>query len=378
MAWRDAFTRFLNRFRALARKELLAIWSDPSSRAILFVPIIIDSLTFGYVATFDLSKVPYAVHDQSRSPASISLLAHLDGTGFFKRVANVDTNADIERVIDTQKALMVVQIGPRFEQQLAAGENAPIQILLDARNSTTANSAVAYVNQVVDGFNTNLRQAHGAGDPALALETRAWFNPNLRTRWTIAPGLIALLSAIQTLVLTALSVAREREQGTFDQLLVTPLTSVEIMLGKAVIPMLIGLAQSTIVLLITRFWFEIPMAGSLIALYGGLAIYVLAIVGMGLSVSAVANNMQQATFYSFALIIPMVLLSGFITPVGSMSPAMQFLTLANPIRFGMDIVRRIYLEGVGLDTVALDFVPLVLIAIVTLSTATWLFRNRVA
>ena len=372
----ETIIRFLARFLALSRKEFLSVWNDPSGRAILFVPILIDSMLFGYVATFDLSKVPYAVLDQNRSPTSISLLAHLDGTGFFRRVATLETTADMERVVNAQKALMVVRIGPRFEEQLLAGANEPIQIILDARNSTTANSAVAYVNEIVDAFNAEQRQQRGGGEPVLVMETRAWFNPNLLTRWNFVPALIAMLSAMQTLVLTALSVAREREQGTFDQLLVTPLTSTEVMIGKAIVPMLIGLAQATIVLLITSFWYEIPMAGSLLTLYTGLSIFVLAIVGMGLSISAVAANMQQAMLYSFGVMIPMVLLSGFMTPVASMSHAVQIGTQLNPMRHGIDFVRRVYLEGVGLGTLTADLIPLLLIAVVTLTTAAWLFRHR--
>jgi ABC-2 type transport system permease protein len=361
----ESFISFLARFRALSRKEFLSVWNDPSGRAILFVPILIDALQFGYVATFDLSKVPYAVLDQNRSPTSISLLAHLDGTGFFRRVATLETAADIERVVNTQKALMVVRIGPRFEEQLLAGANEPIQIILDARNSTTANSAVAYVNAIVDSFNSEQRQLHGGGEPMLVMETRAWFNPNLLSRWNFVPALIALLSGMQTLFLTALSVAREREQGTFDQLLVTPLTSTEVMIGKSIVPMLIG-----------RFWYEIPLVGSLLTLYAGVSIFVLAIVGMGLSVSAVAANMQQAMLYSLGLMIPMVLLSGFMTPVASMSRAVQIGTQLNPMRHGIDFVRRVYLEGAGLGTLTADLVPLLLIAVVTLTMAAWLFRNR--
>ena len=375
-AWVDALLRFLARFLALSRKEFISLWNDPSGRAILFIPIVIDSMLFGYVATFDLSKVPYAVLDQNRSPTSISLLAHLDGTGFFRRVATLETAADIERVVNTQKALMVVRIGPRFEEQLLAGAKEPIQIILDARNSTTANSTVAYVNAIVDAFNTEQRQQRGGGEPVLVMETRAWFNPNLLTRWNFVPALIAMLCAMQTLILTALSVAREREQGTFDQLLVTPLTSTEIMIGKSIVPMLIGLVQATIVLLITSLWYEIPMVGSLLTLYAGISIFVLAIVGMGLSISAVAANMQQAMLYSFGLMVPMVLLSGFMTPVASMSRAVQIGTQLNPMRHGIDFVRRVYLEGVGLGTLTADLVPMLLIAVVTLTTASWLFRNR--
>jgi ABC-2 type transport system permease protein len=369
-------TDFLFRLLALVRKELMSVLKDPSSRIILLAPVLVQSLVFGYAATYDLSNVPYAVLDQSRSPTSAGLLARLAGTGFFRRVATLQTAADIAPAIDSQQALMVVQIGPRFEQQLMAGESTPVQIVLDARNSTTANAAAAAVGAVVDAFNLEQARQRGGVPPALTLETRAWFNPNLETRWNFMPALIASLSMLQTLLLTALSVAREREQGTFDQLLVTPLSPTEIMIGKSIPPMLIGLVQSTLVLLVTRFWFHVPMAGSLFDLYLGLAAFVIAGVGIGLSISALAATMQQAMLYTFVLLMPMMLLSGLRRPVSAMPKVLQIATLANPLRFGIDLVRRIYLEGVGLSAVAADILPLLLIAAITLPAAAWLFRNR--
>jgi ABC-2 type transport system permease protein len=171
-------------------------------------------------------------------------------------------------------------------------------------------------------------------------------------------------------------VAREREQGTFDQLLVTPLAPTEIMVGKAIPPILIGMLQSTLVLLVTRFWFGVPMAGSVWALYAALLMFMTAGVGIGLSISAVAASMQQAMLYTFVLLMPMMLLSGLTTPVANMPEVLQIATYVNPLRFGIDMVRRIYLEGVGLGVVLPDFVPLVVITAVTMPTAGWLFRNR--
>jgi ABC-2 type transport system permease protein len=269
---------FLYRLMALIRKELMSVLKDPSSRTILFVPVLLQSMLFGYAATYDLANVPYAVLDHSRSSTSAALLARLDGTGYFQRVRTLESVAQIAPMIDAQEALMVIQVDPLLEQKLSAGQSASIQLLLDARNSTTANSAAAYVGAIVDAFNADQRQQRGDAPPPLTIETRAWYNPNLETRWNFMPALIASLSMLQTLLLCALSVAREREQGTFDQLLVTPLSPLEIMIGKAIPPMLIGLVQSTLVLLVTRFWFHIPMAGSLVTLYVGLAAFIIAAV----------------------------------------------------------------------------------------------------
>ena len=369
-------TDFLLRVLALIRKETMSVLKDPSSRTILVVPVIIQSLVFGYGATYDLSNVPYAVLDQDRSPTSAALLARLDGTGLFHRVADLHTESEIAPAIDSQSALMVVRLGPRFESDLLTGKSTPLQLILDARNSTTAGAAAAAVDAVVATFNAEQARQRGGASAVLSLETRAWFNPNLETRWNFMPALIASLSMLQTLLLTALSVAREREQGTFDQLLVTPLSPAEIMIGKAIPPMLIGLVQATLVLIVTRFWFHVPMAGSLLTLYIGLAAFVVAGVGIGLSISALAVNMQQAMLYTFVLLVPMMLLSGLTTPVASMPQVLQMATLLNPMRFGIDLIRRVYLEGVGLGAVTSDLIPLLLFAAVTLPAAAWLFRNR--
>jgi ABC-2 type transport system permease protein len=367
---------FLRRVAHLCRKELLVILKDPSSRVILVVPALMQSLLFGYAATYDLTHVDYALLDQSRSGASTALIARLDGTGVFRRAATLDSPIQIAPVVNTRQALVVIQIGPQFEQQLNAGQQAPIQVILDARNSNTAGSAAGFVGAVVEAFNGEWRQRHGGAQAPVRIESRAWFNPNLETRWNFMPGMIAALSMLQTLLLTALSVAREREQGTFDQLLVTPLSPTEIMIGKAVPPVFIGLVQSTLVLLVTLLWFRVPMAGSLLTLYTGLVFFTVASVGIGLSISAVSANMQQAMLYTFVLIMPMMLLSGLTTPVSNMPRALQIATLANPLRFAIDLVQRVYLEGVGLLTVWHNLIPLFIIAAITLPLAAWLFRHR--
>lgn len=367
----------LRRIAALVRKELLAILSDRATRVIMVGPAIMQTLIFGYAATFDLSRVPYAVLDSSRSRASAELLARIDGTALFERVANLDAVSQIAPLVDRGKVLMVLHIPQRLEPGLAAGETVPLQLILDARNSTTAGTASAYLGTIVDSFNAAQRARAGSSAAApLRIETRAWFNPQLQTRWNFVPALIAALSMLQTLMLTALSVAREREQGTFDQLLVTPLSPAEIMVGKALPPVLIGLVQATLVLLVALWWFRIPMAGTIGTLYVGLVCFMLAGVGLGLAISALSATMQQAMFSAFVLLMPMMLLSGLATPVANMPAWLQLATYANPLRFGIDYVRRVYLEGVGLATLWPDLVPMLAMAAMTLPLAAWLFRNR--
>jgi len=366
---------YLRQLANLCRKEFLAVVKDPANRVILIVPVILQSLLFGYGATFDLTNVPYAVLDQSRSEQSSRLLARLDGTGAFQRVATLQTPSQIADVVDSGSALVVLHFAADFERRLAAGEPAALQVILDGRNSTTASNAAAQIQSVVASFNAGLP---GAGPPPVTVQSRAWYNPNLETRWNIMPGLIASLSMIQVMMLAALSVAREREQGTFDQLLVTPATPGQIMIGKALPAIAIGLGQSLIVVLIARYWFGVPMAGNVYALTLGLLLFTLAVVGTGLSISALSDNMHQAMLYTFVLLIPLVLLSGLATPVRNMPEGFQIATYANPLRFAIDLVRRVYLEGATLAQVWHDFIPFICIAAITLPLASWLFRNRLA
>jgi ABC-2 type transport system permease protein len=356
---------------ALIRKETLAILKDPANRVVLIAPAFIQALLFGYGATYDLVHVPYAVLDRDRSAASSELLARLEGAAIFQRTATLASPVQFPQVIGD--ALLIVTIPEDFEARLSAGRDAPVQLILDGRNPVSSSAAAAHVAAVVARFN----EARGVRSP-VSVERRAWYNPELESRWSLMPAMIAALSMLQTLLLAALSVAREREQGTFDQLLVTPLTPFQILVGKAVPTMAIGIVQASIIFLVILLWFRIPMNGSVWLLYLGLGSFTLASVGIGLSISAVSLNMQQAMLYTFMVLMPLMLLSGLITPVRNMPEALQVATYANPLRFGVDLVRRVYLEGAGLREVAFDFVPLLCVTAATLPLAAWLFRNRLA
>src|SRR5919108_3082853 len=369
---RDAILRIL----ALTRKELLTILKDPRSRFSLLVPPILQSLIFGYAATYDLNDVPYAVLDRDRSAVSRQLLAGLDGSRVFRRTADLDRAADVRTYIDERRALLVIQIDQDFGRRLLSGQPAGVQVIADGRNSNTAGTAMGYVSAVVDAFNANWQAANGPGGLPIRIVTRAWYNPNLETRWHMIPGLIGTLTMLQTLLLTAMSVAREREQGTFDQLLVTPFRPAEIIAGKALPSVIIGMVQATNILLVAQLWFRIPFAGSFVTLYAGLSLFLLAAVGIGLLVSAVAVTMQQAMLFSFVLMMPFTLLSGLTTPLSSMPKALQDITLVNPLRYAIDIVQRVYLEGAGLSLLLPDLWPLAAIAAVTLAVAAWMFRHR--
>ena len=371
---RDVILRIL----ALTRKELLAMLKDPRSRVTLFLPPIIQCLIFGYAATYDLNHVPYAVLDQDRSGASHDLLARLDGSRFFERVADLRNIADIKAHIDEQRALLVLQIPQDFERRLMSGLPGNVQVIADGRNSNTAGTALAYVGAVVDAFNADWRATHGAVGPPLRVTMRAWYNPTLETRWNMIPSLIGTLTMLQTLMLTAMSVAREREEGTFDQLLVTPFRPAEIMAGKALPSMLVGTVQATTILLVAQLWFQIPFSGSFLTLYAAMSLFLLAAVGIGLLVSSVVATMQQAMLFAFVLLMPFTLLSGLTTPIGNMPQILQTITFVNPLRYALDIIHRVYLEGATLGQLVPDLWPLAAVATVTLAAASWMFRNRLA
>jgi ABC-2 type transport system permease protein len=369
----------LLRILALVRKELLAVLKDRRSRNSLLLPSIVQCLIYGYVATYDLSDIPYVLLDQDRSASSRELRARLDGSGVFRRIAEPASQAEAKRLIDGRHALLVIQIAQDFERNIRAGRPAVVGVTADGRNSNTAGTALGYVSTIVDDFNADLRRSRGLPDaPAVDVTMRAWNNPNLETRWFMLPALIGTLTFMQTLLLTAMSVAREREQGTFDQLLVTPFRPGEIIVGKAGACMLIGTVQATNVLLVAQLWFHVPFAGSFLVLYAGLLLFLLSAVGFGLFLSSIAKTMQQAMFYGMLFMNPFALLSGLTTPIGNMPVALQYLTMLNPLRYAIEIAQRVYLEGAGIGLLMPDLVPLAIIALVTLTVSTLMFRGRLA
>ena len=364
------------RISALVMKELLTLLKDKRSRFVLVVPPIIQVLVFGYAATFDLNRVPYAVYDEDHSSASRELAAAFRGSTIFDEVAAVSAVDEIAPLIDSKRVLLVVHIGARFTQDLLSGNPAQLQVIIDGRNSNTALITVNYVGGVVDRFNRQWTRAAGLPNPPASLEIRAWFNPNLESRWFFIPGLSGVITLLVTLLVTALSVAREREQGTFDQLLVTPLRPIEILLGKALPGFLIGFAEATVIILVATLWFRIPLLGSLAALYVGLGVFLLSAVGVGLMISSLAVTQQQGLLGAFLFMVPAIILSGFATPIANMPRAVQYVTLLDPLRYFLVIVRSLFLEGVSLDVLWHQLWPMALIGLAALSLAGWLFRRR--
>jgi ABC-2 type transport system permease protein len=364
------------RILALIHKEFLALLKDPKSRAVLIVPPLVQLLVFGYAASFDLKQVPYAVYNEDRGMVARDLLARFGGAASFQQVAEVRSESEITALVDVRKVLVVIHIGPRFSADLLAGRPAPLQVIVDGRNSNTAMIALNYVRSVVDRYNDDWIAARSLQGPPARLEMRAWFNPNLESRWFFIPGIVGMLTLVVTMLVTALTVAREREQGTFDQLLVTPLRPGEILIGKAVPGFVIGIVQATLILLVATLWFKVPFLGSLPAFYTGLALFLLSGVGAGLLISALSATQQQGLLGAFLFMVPAVILSGFATPIANMPEAVQAITLIDPLRYFLIVLRKVFLEGAGFSMLLDQFWPMAVIGAGTLVLAGWLFRHR--
>lgn len=353
-------------------KETLATFKDPRFRWILIVPALLMGFLFGYAANFNLENVTYAVLDKSHTKASADLVAHLDGTRFYHRVATLTSDDQIAGPIDSEKAMVVLVIPQDFVDRLENRQNSPVQLITDGRYTTTSSLALAYTSRIITEW---ALQESGMESP-MTLQVRTWFNPNQLTRWFFSPGILGIMSFIQVVLLAGLSVAREREEGTFEQLLVTPSLPVVILIGKAFAPILVGFIEAAILFLVGVLWFDVPFYGSLFALFMTLLVFFISSAGIGLGISALCQNMQQVQVYSSLYLVPNGVLSGLITPIRNMPLPLQWLTYINPLRFALDALRRIYFQGATLTQVGYNFGPMVIISLVTLSLAGYLFRHN--
>jgi ABC-2 type transport system permease protein len=368
----------LVRVFALIAKEFATILKDPKSRFVVIGPPIIQFFVFGYAATFDVQHVPYVVADDCRTAESRAFLADLEGSDHFDLQAVLDSTQEVAAWIDDERARIAVAIGPTFSEDLHAGRPASVQVILDGRNSNVASIALGYVNTIAGAYSQAWAAQHpriSAGAP-LALETRSWYNPNLQSRWFIVAPLGGEIAMVVVMLLSSLSVAREREQGTFDQLLVSPLTPLEILIGKSAPPLLFGVIDAFVLCIAAHKWFGIPFHGSVPALFAGLAVFVLAIAGVGLFISSLASTMQQALLGSFVFIMPATILGGFTTPIENMPDWLQICTYGNPLRYIVILLREVFLEGARLPDVVNQIWPMACIALLTLSAAGGLFRHR--
>lgn len=367
-----------HRIITLIIKEFSMVLRDPKSRIVVILPPIIQFFVFSFAATFDLTDVRYAVLDQSRTNQSRQLLARFDGSENFKLVAVLTSDRQIREMIDTGKARLVINIPSDFSKKLTLGDQASIQIIADGRNSNVASIALGYVNSIVQQQGRVFLASRGLtnNEPAFELINRAWFNENLVSRWYIVSALGGTISMIVVMILSSLSVAREREFGTFDQLLVAPFRPYEILIGKAMPPIVFGLFDALLLSGAAVFLFKIPFHGTVSALIVTLSVFMVAVVGVGLFVSALSTTMQQALLGSFVFIMPAVILGGFTTPIENMPDWLQTATCINPLRYVVYGLRQIFLAGGDINSVWPQLWPMACIAGLTLPLAGWMFRRR--
>ncbi|MBW4051793.1 MAG: ABC transporter permease [Proteobacteria bacterium] len=361
---------------ALLVKELLAVLADARSRWLLIGPPLIQLVVFGYAASFDLSHVPIAIYDQDGGEASRDLIARFAGSPTFAVEAVLRSSRRIDELIDSRRVEAVVVLDQGFSRDLHTGKPAPVQVIVDGRNSNTGLLIEGYAGTILTDFGLAWAADHGGAPPAAVLDMRALYNQTLDSHWFIIPGIVALLTQVITLLVVGLSVARERELGTFDQLLVTPLRPIDILLGKGLPGLVIGLVEASVIIAVTVLWFHVPLRGSLAALYFGLLLFVLAVTGIGLAISALSATQQQALLGAFLFMVPSIILSGFATPIANMPPWVQDLTLLNPMRYFLVIVRAVFLQGADLSSLGSQLWPMAAMGLTTLAMAGWLFRRR--
>jgi ABC-2 type transport system permease protein len=368
----------VRRVIALMYKEFVMILKDPKSRFVIIGPPLIQFFVFGYAATYDLKNVRYAVFDESRSPESRQLLSRLEGSENFELTKTLLNEKEIAFVIDREKARLVVHIGSEFSRDLHNGHTATLQIIVDGRNSNVALIALGYIRSIVEQYNKDLVQKGvvSMDGPGLVLVDRAWFNGNLQSRWFIVSALGGLISMVVVMILTSLSVAREREFGTFDQLLVAPFSTGEILIGKSLPGIFFGLMDALLFAAGAVYWFGVPFRGTIGTLILALGCFIITIVGVGLLVSSLSMTMQQALLGSFVFMMPSVILSGFATPIENMPHWLQIGTLLNPLRHIIGALRDIFLQGADVSMIWHQIWPLMLMAGFALPLAGWMFRHR--
>jgi ABC-2 type transport system permease protein len=377
------FREAIERIRQMMKKEFIQTLRDPHTRWLLFGPALIQMFIFGYAATMEIKHVSIAVLDQDNTQESRELLSHFAASRYFHIVKYVDRRDRLREGIDRGDFLLAVEIDSGFAQRLRNGQGASVQVIVDSSNSNTALVALGYLNEVGASFAHDYqidllqRIAPQLVDfvPQVTLQTRPWFNEGLLSEWYFVPGVLGNLMLILIMNLTAFAVVREREIGTLEQVMVTPIRRWEFILGKTVPFFLIGCFDATMLALIGTLWFGVPLRGHVAVLVLGVMIFLLAALGLGLLLSTLAVTQQQSMITAFFFTMPMTSLSGFGTPVSSMPLFFQRLSYFNPLRHVILILRSIFLKGVGLDVLWPNLLVMTCFALLTLIVSILRFRK---
>jgi len=374
----------------IIRKEFRQTFREPRMRTMLFLPPIIQLLVFGYAVNLDVSHSTMAWMDQDRTPQSRELLAAFQGSGRFEIRATPANDSEVQALLDANKVDMVVRVLPGFERDIERGRSTAVQILINGTNSNTASIVSGYASSIIANFaaeamqvqNRNLLTARMApgpvhpGVPQLSLQSRAWFNPDLLSRNYFVPGIVVNIIMQITLMLTAMAIVREKEIGTMEQLMVTPIRPIELMLGKTLPFALVGLVDTALVIMVSLLLFHVPFRGSILLLFACAILFLMTTLGAGLFISTISRTQQQAMMTTFLFFQPFFLLSGFAFPIRNMPRSIQYLTLLDPLRYFIEIVRGLFLKGTGVAVLWPQMVALAIFGVVILSLSALRFRKR--
>jgi ABC-2 type transport system permease protein len=363
----------LNRLLRLILKEFQVTLGDKRARLMLIMPVVLQTLIFPFAATLEVRNATLAIYDQDGGQASVELIQRLSRTAAFSTILMVRDEGALRHAIDQQETLLALQFPADFSRRLSTGSPAPVQVLLDGRRSNSGQIATGYVSSVLQAYG-----AERGARPASILSVRNLYNPNLDFKWHVLPSLVAIITTIGCLMVTALSVAREREEGTFEQLLVSPLTPAYIMAGKAVPGVVIAVAQGCFIALAAVWGYGVPFTGSVVLLLTGMVCYGLALAGVGLFISSISENQQQAFLGVFTFMSPAVMLSGYVAPIENMPRFFQWVAVCNPLAYFIPILKGTFLKHYGFAEGWAFLWPMLAIALVTLSLALRLFRRHIA
>jgi ABC-2 type transport system permease protein len=360
-------------------KEFIQVFRDPRMRIIIFVPPVVQLLVFGYAARLDIRNIATAVYDLDNSELSRLLVSKFSQSGYFNIVEYAGRGERLTELMDHSRIRAAIQINKGFGDRIKAGQTAILQVVVDGTDSNTAGVVLNYGSKIVQQFSEyisrlRLQRYGGAARPParIGLETRTWFNENLESRNFYVPGIIAILVMLIVLMLTGMSVVREKEIGTMEQIMVTPIRPAEFILGKTVPFALIGFIDVFLITTVATLWFKVPIRGSLVLLFFCTGLYLLSSLGMGLLMSTISHTQQQAMMTIFFFFFPATLLSGFMFPIANMPRVVQWLTYANPMRYYLVIIRGIFLKGIGTEILWPQMLALLVIGAFTL----WLASTR--
>jgi ABC-2 type transport system permease protein len=345
------------RLKQMLIKEFIQVFRDKRTRFLLFVPPIIQMLVFGYAATYDIHHVPTVVLDLDHSQQSRELVSRFASSPYFDVQRQLTDSRQIHDLIDRGQTTVGLEIDAGFARKLGAGETAPLQVIVDATNSNTALIASSYITQIALGFARDSQQDRIyriapqliEAMPSVELEQRPWYNPGLSSRWFFIPGIVGSLTLVLVITLTAFAVVREREIGTLEQIMVTPIRPAEFILGKTLPFFLIGLFDVSLIAVVGTFWFQVPFRGHVWVLLTGSVLFLLCMLGVGLLISTVSSTQQQAMVTAFFFIMPAISFSGFGFPISTMPQWMQYLSYMIPLRYFLIVLRGTYLKGVGME-----------------------------